>query len=1032
MSSRMRWTAAVAVTAALLAAVLPAAAPQVSAAAATTADSTAIADPLLDPAAFANPPAAFRPKTRWWWATPYDAGEFAAEIEEVAKAGFGGVEVAFNEDGWATEAQREMLRTSLAAADRHGISLDMTMGAAWPVRSPAVDKSTGLSEQELQYGRRDLLGPSVYAGPPPGPGDGMAGTLYGVTAARVVLPGTPVPAPLLGPNLTPTGPTAAPLYSTVLDPASLVDLTGAVDAAGNLSWKVPAGHWVLFGFWQRPATENVMDHFNADSARAVVDYLDANMLGDTASLLPGTGGSFFEDSLELDVAEVMWTGRFADEFRRRRGYDVRKYLPLLFVQGIHHYPVLEKSPAADFDLPGGAGERVRHDYFQTLTDLYVDEHIQPFQQWAGTHGMRFRTQPAFGAALDVTRSAREVAKAGGIADDESLNAGDPAMLGDTNWRFAMDHYRSVVGGVHQGGGREISSELGAMFWREYEPGLADLKAVMDKQWAAGITTPILHGFAYQPPGSAWPGRSQFSGVVSDSWNHRNFPQWSMWRPLTDYWARGNLVLQQGRPQVDLAVYRDGFLTSAASFAALATDALNHQVDPALPVQVLTTPDGRELIDDTLKLKPTRLFDGEPLERAGFTFEYVDPQGLLEPGAAGNGVLYPGGPSYRALVIDERALPATVAEAIAREAEKGLRVVFVGALPDRGTGYAAATDEDTRVRAAVQRMLAMPTVRRSAAQAGVLGALADAGVTPAASWSRALPVYSNHRRTDGVDYWYLWNAGTTAVSFDGSFRTSGALSELNMWTGEIQPLGRYRSTGDRVVVPLELGPGETKVLAFRHGRSQRLHAVSADAGEVVPRDGGLELRDTSAGARSVRLSDGSERNVTMPELPEPLSPASWSLHVDEVGPNGTTPHDLELTELADWRDIWELSRSSGTGTYRTSLTVPSSWVASSRGTYLDLGLVHGAIQVSMNGRRVAPDSVAGRRFDVSEFIRAGSNDLEIVLATTLKNRLAGLALRGDPRPLTIAAQPATQPYGLLGPVRLVPFARASVSRGEGPR
>ena len=155
---------------------------------------------------------------------------------------------------------------------------------------------------------------------------------------------------------------------------------------------------------------------------------------------------------------------------------------------------------------------------------------------------------------------------------ENLKKLNPAPLGDTNWRFAFDHFRSVAGGVHQAGETEIGTELGAMFFRDQQASLELYKALMDKEWAAGITRPIIHGFAYQPPGSAWPGRDQFTGVVAQSWNQTNFPQWAMFRALNDYWARGNHVLTRGHPRTDVAVYRDGFLTSAATYQALGTRA----------------------------------------------------------------------------------------------------------------------------------------------------------------------------------------------------------------------------------------------------------------------------------------------------------------------------------------------------------------------------------------------------------------------------------------------------------------------------
>ena len=76
------------------------------------------------------------------------------------------------------------------------------------------------------------------------------------------------------------------------------------------------------------------------------------------------------------------------------------------------------------------------------------------------------------------------------------------------------------------------------------------------------------------------------------------------------------------------------------------------------------------------------------------------------------------------------------------------------------------------------------------------------------------------------------------------------------------------------------------------------------------------------------------------------------------------------------------------------------------------------KVFVNGTKVAPDSVAGRDWDVSAHLKPGANELKVVLATPLGNTV---------RPAE------SEPYGLLGPVRLVPFGRAAVNwaTGEGP-
>src|SRR3954453_8208559 len=620
--------------------------------------------------AFAHPPAQDRPKFRWWWGDlPFAPSEFASEVDGLANAGFGGAEAAFGEalgggTGWANADQRTALATALGQAQHDGIRLDMTIGAAWPITTPNTKPGSGLSEQELMYGRRDLTGPSTYTGPAPNAlddptGQQKGGKLVAVTAAKVTDEGDPV---------VQAG--TAPHKTTTLDPASLQVLKAGDD--GMVHFDVPSGHWIVFGFWQRDTSEGVMDHLSAESLNAVTAYIDSKQIGDEAAgLLPSAGGQFFEDSLEIDANELFWTNRMFQEFRARRGYDMTKYLPLLFVEGKDHYWVPDKMPPPDFDLPDGAGDRARHDFDETLTDLYIEKHMAGFIAWARTHGMRDRTQPAFGDAFAVTRTAREVDRRGGLADDESLNAGDiyPFSSSNDNWRFAMDHYRSVAGGAHQAGQTEVASELGAVFLRARMMGLPDYKAIMDKQWAFGLTRPILHGYAYQLPGAAWPGTDHFGGLVADSWNAKTYPQWSMWGPLTGYWSRGAYVLQQGAARTDVAVYRDGFVTTAATSVGIADSAIVNQGTTAL-----------EDLEKNLDPRPTPFFDGAGLERAGYTYEYLDPVGAREPQARGDGVLSPDGPRHRALVTVQRALPGATVEAIASAAERGLAVVLVGGVP----------------------------------------------------------------------------------------------------------------------------------------------------------------------------------------------------------------------------------------------------------------------------------------------------------------------------------------------------------------
>ena len=121
------------------------------------------------------------------------------------------------------------------------------------------------------------------------------------------------------------------------------------------------------------------------------------------------------------------------------------------------------------------------------------------------------------------------------------------------------------------------------------------------------------------------------------------------------------------------------------------------------------------------LNPTPFFDGRALEQAGYTYEFLDPDGVSDPAAAGDGALYPDGPAYRAIVVDTRAMPGAAAAALAQAAQHGLAVVFVGSPPNRGTGNTSPRTEDRQVRDAVQAVMASGRARRVTSDAAVLGA-----------------------------------------------------------------------------------------------------------------------------------------------------------------------------------------------------------------------------------------------------------------------------------------------------------------------
>ncbi|HEY5320550.1 MAG TPA: glycosyl hydrolase [Galbitalea sp.] len=914
----------------------------------------------LDPARFATPEADDRPGVRWWWQSAVPASELIRQLGAITDAGFREVEIAFSRGFWATEEQRDALGAVLREAERLGVGVAMTLGASWPLKTPNTTTGTGFSTRELQYG--SVLLPGGQSGPVrlPAPFDDVnaerPSTLVRVTAARVVHGNEPPTVVMVeDPWAPPRRVINPPLASTVLDSESLIDLTSQL-VESTLPWEPRDGDWVVFAFWMRDCEQGVTSFLDGRAAQAATEYLDEHQIGaDNLPLLGKVGTELFEDSLELNADSVFWSSEIIERFIERHGYDPSPYLPLLFAHGMCRFWVPNEEPIPDFELDTGVGARVRRDYSRLLTDLYISDHLLPLQKWSAGHGLRHKSQAAYGQNLEAIRSNRDFVRAGGRAEGESLNSGDRTPIDRSNatWRFALDWQRSVVGGAHQGGAVRISTELGAQFRAAYAFTLGDLRQMLAKEWAAGITKPFLHGIATQEPGAAWPTQPRFEQhIVSDSWNDAHFPEWANWPPLTDYWARGTVVLETGVPRTDIAIYRDGFLTTAA----------------------------RGVRDGSLDATaPARLADTESLETAGFTVQFVDPIGLAEAGTVGSdGTLFPEGPAYRGLIVDERALPPEAAEAIAAAAERGTRILIVGEPPSANSGFAGGSASDERVRAAMARALAQPSAVQVDAMSDAADAFARLGLVPRAAVD-APALLSQWREAGSCRYVLVYNTLGTPTPVTLSLEGVGCVRELDLVSGRIVAIP-HRAQGIRTAVP-------TTIPAL----GVRVFELDLSA-EPEPFDDTRHVAKAEAHLEGWRLDVTSE---------EPAGPRTIAL--DGVGPG-------------DWRDVDALRHVSGTGRYTARVVLPDELVG--QPAIINVGRLAGSAVVRIGDRVFGTAYVDDTVIDLGEGLVNGT-EIEIECRTALRNAVIASGIS------ELIGPDSSQAQGLIGPVRIL------VERADGP-
>ena len=958
-----------------------------------SAETTVTGAPWANLPDFASPPARFAPKFRWWWPNgEVDLDEIAREVDAVADAGCGGLEVAdvhhsglvtldIERFGWGSPHWVAALDRALTQAVRRGISIDLTIGPSWPAAVPTITPDSPAASSELAHGVVTVAGGSTYSGPVPpsvlpADPDATTATLFAVHAARVT--GPPVKA------ITP------------LDQSSVIDLTATV-SAGQLTWSAPPGSdWVLIsyslrGTGQQPEagpfttpTSYVVDHFSALGTQAVADFWEQTILDDRIRrLLRQAGGAFFEDSLELETQSTVWTANLPDEFAGRAGYELAPFLPVL----------VQLKGKYQFSFDATLTTHVRDDLNLVLSDLYRDNHLVALREWAHGLGMELRVQP-YGQPTDSLDFAALL----DIPEGESL--------GFKN----LDDYRVLCGGRDLAGHVKLSCEALAYANGAYSTTWHKALQTAGSFYAGGVNQTVIHGFAYaDAPGATWPGFAAFSpynktGIgFAEAWGPRQ-PTWAHLPDIAGYLARSQFVLQTGTPKYDLLFYRQKGYASTGIGAPWATNF------------------------------------GIP---TGWTHSFASDAVLALPGVVvQGGRLAPDGPAFKAVIVgpdqfngSESAISLDGAQRLLSYARAGLPVVVLGNWTTvASTGHVDPT-QDAAVAAAIAELLGQPTVVQVADLSQIPAALAQLGVTPAVQYDTS--TLMNVHRVDGpTDFYYLANArhaeNRTLVPIDQiawlTPTSPGAVPfRLDVWTGQVTPIPQFLRADGRVGVQVALNPGESTIVGLATpgwaGEPASVQVVATNA-DSVRVDGRLVIvRAGQAGTYAATLADGTVLQASVPRVPGPVDLLAWTLAAEDWQPGATATQTVKpvvtvaLDALVPWSSIPALADASGIGRYTTTLTLPQACAAAGVGATLDLGAVTDTFRVWANGQRVPPAGILDSRVDLGSLLRPGVNTIEVEVATTLINRLRTVT----PSIYGVATR---QPYGLLGPVRLLPYAEAA--------
>jgi hypothetical protein len=351
---------------------------------------------------------------------------------------------------------------------------------------------------------------------------------------------------------------------------------------------------------------------------------------------------------------------------------------------------------------------------------------------------------------------------------------------------------------------------------------------------------------------------------------------------------------------------------------------------------------------------------------------------------------PEGISYRILWLYDckRMLPETV-EKILSFAKQGITIV--GEPP---TGIATLSEGEAgkiRFQKAIKALWgdgkqSVRKVGKGKVYTGSIGsALISEKIQPDIN-VRFSDVRWLHRKTDSSDFYFL--SAPEGKGYEGtiSFRSKGAAEIWDPLTGQIRGVASTLTEDGYTHIEMYLPAGTSCFVVFREST-------------VVQPEKSLPVTEKT------EIQNGWEISF----------PTGWGIDQSTV----------EIDRLMAWKDIPSLGAEgksfSGTAVYRTTFHIEG---APGEARYLlDLGRVEMIAKVRLNGSDVATKWTYPYKMDITGYLQAGENRLEIAVTSTWFNRLAydaGLPEQ-DRKTWTISGPKAGLPlkdYGLLGPVTII--------------
>ena len=789
-----------------------------------------------------------------------------------------------------------------------------------------------------------------------------------------------------------------------VDPKNLKEITAKLKPDGSLKWDVPAGKWVILRMGHTSTGhENYVggggkglecDKLNPEVVRFQFDQWFGEAFRQIGPELAGKVlKRFHVDSWECGSQN--WSPVLQTEFKKRRGYDILPYLPVL--AGI---PV----KSADFS------ERVLADVRQTIAEVMVDNFYKISAEDAHKKGCLF--------------SAESVAPV--MVSDGMLHFKEVDLPMGEFWMNSPSHDKpndilDAISGAHIYGKNIVQAESFTAIrfdWNEH-PGM--MKTLADRNFALGVNKMFFHVFTLNP----WKDRKP--GMTLDkvgTFFQRDQTWWKPGKAWFSYITNCQNLLQQGKPVVDIAV----FTGEETPRRAILPDRLVH-ILPGIFGREKVEQERIRLLNKEIPMREmpygvktqVNMADSEnwvdPFK--GYAYDSFNRDALLNLARVENGrIVLPGGASYGLLVVPGKMkmspdggdrMSVEVARKLLDLANQGA-ILILTEKPEHTPGFQSGLNSDQKLKEVVDELFS-----------GNRTSFVDASGGKFLSWKKGKGIIIqgpyeastfnelgiqkdfvakgetgqqegfvawNHRKDGQKDLYFVANQLDKPRSLELTFRVGNKVPELyNPVNNETRPCTQWKTENGTTKLSYRFEPNESLFIIFKEGA-----AISRY---------GKNWLETVA---------------------EMTLHGEWKVQFDPAF--GGPVHPVTFTELTDWsKNLDEHIRYySGTAIYRKSFQWGKN-LKEGDALWLEMSSFAIIVEVKLNGQSCGICWTPPFRVRIDQALRKGNNNLEIAITNTWANRLMGdhnlpenKQITWTTAPYRLSGKPLL-PAGLLGPVRI---------------